>query len=87
MAKLILIILVLVMGCSQHPWLTEPRGGWIHASEKYNNFFSDEVECRYLEAANFTQDSPIIPLRFGRDKFTTYEDCMERKGYAKSVDR
>jgi hypothetical protein len=76
-----IILILLLFGCSQQPWLSEPQGGWKHVSSQYNNFFSDEIECRYLDAADFTQKSPVVPLRSGRDSFTTYDECMERKGY------
>lgn len=78
-----LILFIFIIGCTKQPWLSPPQGEWKHVSNQYYNGLSDEWECTWLDFAKPTQSSVVKPLRFSRDGFVSYENCMEKKGYYK----
>jgi hypothetical protein len=78
----IAIAFTLLFGCTKQPWMSQPStDGYTHVSPQYFNYLSDEIECKWLKLAKPTQNFIVKPLQLGRNGFTTYEDCMYKKGY------
>lgn len=78
-----ILIAALLISCAQKPWLSEPRRPWGHQSPAYNNYQHDYFECKRYELTKWTHKIPLSLIQFGDKEFTTFDDCMYKRGYIK----